>query len=221
MILKSSLEKKIIYTQQNQFNAGITNQIQQWNRFWKIFHLLSRLFKSTKSRNLTINQLFYLIANWLKHLYCVRTLYHRVKFVDFHVRFRFQFIDWNKQTTTGHNKGASDRGSSLRCITGIYFWRNSNYKVSLEVVVKVIFELFYLAESEMQKAWFYLMPNFFLYFSCILLNLLMMGNVMLGNVMLCFHSEKENAKAFCGRICFWCPNYNVLKIYLKCHWWLP
>lgn len=221
MILKSSLEKKIIYTQQNQFNAGITNQIQQWNRFWKIFHLLSHLFKFTKSRNLKINQLFYLIANWLKHLYCVRTLYHRVEFVDFHVRFRFQFIDWNKQTTTGHNKGASDRGSSLRCITGIYFWRNSNYKVSLEVVVKVIFELFYLAESEMQKAWFYLMPNFFLYFSCILLNLLMMGNVMLGNVMLCFHSEKENAKAFCGRICFWCPNYNVLKIYLKCHWWLP
>lgn len=182
---------------------------------------MSHLFKSTKSRNLKINQLFYLIANWLKHLYCVRTLYHRVEFVDFHVRFRFQFIDWNKQTTTGHNKGASDRGSSLRCITGIYFWRNSNYKVSLEVVVKVIFELFYLAESEMQKAWFYLMPNFFLYFSCILLNLLMMGNVMLGNVMLCFHSEKENAKAFCGRICFWCPNYNVLKIYLKCHWWLP
>lgn len=187
----------------------------------KNFLLLSHFFKSTKSRYLKINQLFYLIANWLKHLYCVRTLYHRVEFLDFHVRFRFQFIDWNKQTTTGHNKGASDRGSSLRCITGIYFWRNSNYKVSLEVVVKVIFELFYLAESEMQKAWFYLMPNFFLYFSCILLNLLMMGNVMLGNVMLCFHSEKENAKAFCGRICFWCPNYNVLKIYLKCHWWLP
>lgn len=187
----------------------------------KNFLLLSHFFKSTKSRYLKINQLFYLIANWLKHLYCVRTLYHRVEFLDFHVRFRFQFIDWNKQTTTGHSKGANDRGSSLRCITGIYFWRNSNYKVSLEVVVKVIFELFYLAESEMQKAWFYLMPKFFLYFSCTLLNLLMMGNVMLGNVMLCFHSEKENAKAFCGRICFWCPNYNVLKIYLKCHWWLP